>query len=69
MRTIHYTFLLILFLVAGCKNESDLDSNGYPRVFKVALPVSNEDIPQEVFRQMEPMRLYLERELIVPVNF
>ncbi|NJK95981.1 MAG: phosphate/phosphite/phosphonate ABC transporter substrate-binding protein [Bacteroidales bacterium] len=49
-------------------HTGDLDSNGYPRVFKIGVSTSEEDI-QEVFRQREPIRLYLERKLGVPVKY
>jgi phosphonate transport system substrate-binding protein len=63
------TLMLAVILVSGCKNDSNLDSKGNPKEFKIALPISNEDLPEEVFRDMEPMRLYLERKLGVPVRY
>jgi phosphonate transport system substrate-binding protein len=58
---------LILLLLAGC-SSSDLDKDGNPKVFQVTLFTSSEDNPQELVRGMEPMRLYLEKELTTPVR-
>ncbi len=69
MKTYYYVFLLIIIMAAGCKNESDLDSNAFPKVFKIALSVANDDMPEEVFTKMEPMRLYLEKQLGIPVRY
>lgn len=69
LNVLQCTLMLAVIFLYGCKNDSDLDSKGYPNVFKIALSVSNEEIPDEVFRNMEPMRLYLERKLNVPVRY
>jgi len=58
----------VIFLVGGC-SSTDLDKDGNPKVFKIALSTSNEDNPQEATRNMEPMRLYLEAKLHVPVRY
>lgn len=68
IRIFNYTVILAFTFLAGCKNSDDLDKNGYPKVFKIGLSSTEEDI-EEVFRKMEPMRLYLEKELRTPVRY
>jgi len=61
-------FLLSLVLVAGgCKDKLSLDANGDPHTFVVGLYEG--DNPGEVSRVLEPIRLYLEKKLGMPVEF
>ncbi len=59
----------IVFMLSGCiENDFDGDNSDFPVVFNIALPTSK-DNPKLLFERMEPMRLYLERELHVRVEY
>ena len=61
--------LIVLIFTTGCSKQSDLDKDGYPKEFKIGISTSTEDDPQEAFGKREPLRLYLEKELNIPVRF
>ena len=52
----------------SCTGNGDLDKNGIPTILKIGQSTGEED-PSETFRRMEPLKLYLEETLGVPVEF
>ncbi len=44
-----------------------MDKNVYPKVFNISISLSAED-PQVVAHRLEPLRLYLQKELNIPVH-
>jgi phosphonate transport system substrate-binding protein len=69
MKTIVYAgiLMLVLGIVAGCKNKRALDANGVPNTLIVA--VYEGDNPGEVTRVLNEVRPYLEKKLGIPVEF
>ena len=59
--------LLSVFIYSGCKNI-EKDKTNYPKEFNMAVSTSTEE-PDIVARRMEPLRLYLEKELNMPVKY
>jgi phosphonate transport system substrate-binding protein len=68
MKTLRLLSGAAALLIALSCSRTDLDENGYPVEFKIGVATSSEDM-QEVFRRMDPVREYLERELGVPVQY
>jgi phosphonate transport system substrate-binding protein len=64
----HAAFALCVLLGAISCSISDLDKDGIPKVLKIGVNTSAEDL-QVAFREMDPVRIYLERELGIPVKF
>ena len=60
------TVLILISLMTAC-SHSDLDKNGVPRELRIGISTSTEE-PTETFRRLEPLRLYLERKLHMPVK-
>lgn len=65
-----FTWLMCLalsFALAGCSDKSALDSNGIPKTLIIAC--YNGGIPGLFKTKLEPTRLYLEKQLGIPVEF
>jgi phosphonate transport system substrate-binding protein len=61
---------ICLFLVSAlfaCKSKNGLDSNGVPT--KLIIASSGGGMPGLAKKRMEPIRLYLQKELGIPVEF
>ncbi len=72
MKNIFQTILIFLFaLLSACNSSIDIDKNGNPKVLKIGMstPSTSGEDASMVFRNMEPLRLYLEKKLDVPVQF
>jgi len=69
MKTIVYAgiLLVVIGLIAGCRNKRELDANGMPNTLIVA--VYEGDNPGEVTKVLNQVRPYLEKKLGIPVEF
>jgi phosphonate transport system substrate-binding protein len=59
--------LALSFALAGCGDKTALDSNGVPKTLVIAC--YNGGLPGLFKTKLEPTRLYLEKQLGVPVEF
>jgi len=64
--SLQITLLLLAAFMTAC-SHSDLDKNGIPRELKIGISTSTEE-PTETFRRLEPVRLYLQKKLQMPVK-
>ena len=60
-------FLVVAIGITACKGKGGLDSNGVPE--KLLIASSGGGIPGLAKKRMEPIRLYLQKELGIPVEF
>src|SRR6187402_1223873 len=58
--------LLLAFGFTACKNKNGLDSNGNPT--KLIIASSGGGMPGMAKERLEPVRLYLEKKLGIPVD-
>lgn len=60
--------LLMAFWLTGCQQDKTaLDANGIPKTLIIAAP--NGGVPDLAKSRLEPMRIYLEKKLGIPVEF
>lgn len=58
--------MLLSFGFVACKNKNGLDSNGVPE--KLVIASSGGGLPGMAKKRMEPVRLYMQKELGIPVE-
>jgi len=62
-----FTCLLLICCLIACKSKNGLDSNGIPT--KLVIASSGGGMPGLAKKRMEPIRLYLQKNLGIPVEF